>query len=470
VDKSRVVIAGLTIGEITGRALDGRYARVTIRIRKETQVWSNATILKKSSSLLGEYYLEIDPGTPQIMDEKGNMVANRLLQDGDEIPNSVEGTGTQELMTSVNRILPHVDEVLLEVRNLAADTRDLINGPVTNMADNLDRAVAQDTILIHSILDRTDKIASDIREVTKAKGPEVDRILNNIEKASKQLNDLLETTKKEVTATGGDLRQKIDRVDAILDDVKATTENTKSITKKVDSDDQGTLGKLVNDPTIADNVEQITEDVRGFTHSLFGLQTIVGLRTEYNFMAQISRSYFSVEIYPRPDKFYLIELVSDPRGSISTSFTVDPNQQLVRYQTIQYPGFQFTLQYGKKFDWLTLRLGIKQSSGGVGLDLNLPGGFQIQSDIFEFTFNAAPRLRLALAYHFFRYLYVVAGIDDVLNNSKYVDISGNDLSGNSATQYYFGRDPFLGVMIRFNDEDLRSLLFVGGSALSAAFK
>ncbi len=370
------------------------------------------------------------------------------------------------------KILPHVDEVLLEVRNLAADTRDLVNGPVTNMADNLDRAVAQDTILVHSILDQTDKIASDIRAVTKDKSPQVDRILANVEQSSKELKDLIETTKGEVKMTGEDLRGRIAHIDALLDDAQATVANTKSsITQKID----GTRTRYPRrssstSPTIADNVEQITEDARGFTHSLFGLQTIVGIRTEYNFLAQISRSYFQVEIYPRPDKFYLVELVSDPRGSLSTTFTVHTNKQLDRNQTIQYPGFQFTLQYGKKFDWLTLRLGIKQSSGGFGVDVNLPGGLQLQSDVFEFTFNALPRVRLALAYHFFRYLYIVGGVDDVLNNSKYVDITGNDLSGNSATQYYFGRDPFLGVMIRFNDEDLRSILFVGGSALAAAFK
>ncbi len=98
VDKSRVVIAGLTIGEITGRALEGRYARVTVRVKKETQVWSNALVLKKTSSLLGDYYLEIDPGTPESMDDKGAMIPNRLLKDGDEIGNSVEEA------TSVSRI------------------------------------------------------------------------------------------------------------------------------------------------------------------------------------------------------------------------------------------------------------------------------------------------------------------------------------------------------------------------------
>ena len=71
---------------------------------------------------------------------------------------------------------------------------------------------------------------------------------------------------------------------------------------------------LVNDPTIAHNVEEITEDARGFVGSITKLQTIVGLRTEYNVFGERAKNYISVELQPRPDKFYLIELVEDPRG------------------------------------------------------------------------------------------------------------------------------------------------------------
>src|SRR5262245_21929961 len=79
-DKSRVVIAGLTIGEITDRSLDGRVAKVTVRVKRGTEIWSNATIFKKSSSLLGEYYLEIDPGTKESIDSEGKIVKNKVLE------------------------------------------------------------------------------------------------------------------------------------------------------------------------------------------------------------------------------------------------------------------------------------------------------------------------------------------------------------------------------------------------------
>jgi phospholipid/cholesterol/gamma-HCH transport system substrate-binding protein len=54
-------------------------------------------------------------------------------------------------------------------------------------------------------------------------------------------------------------------------------------------------------------------------HGITRLQTIVGMRTEYNYLAGTFKNYLSVTLMPRPDKFYLIEIVDDPRGYRSKS-------------------------------------------------------------------------------------------------------------------------------------------------------
>ena len=40
-------------------------AKITIRIAPDIVLYENAIVAKKSASLLGEYFLEIDPGTPR---------------------------------------------------------------------------------------------------------------------------------------------------------------------------------------------------------------------------------------------------------------------------------------------------------------------------------------------------------------------------------------------------------------------
>src|SRR5262245_41092174 len=82
---SRVVIAGLPVGEIADLAIDGRYARITMRLRDDVPLYDNAIALKKSSSLLGDYYVEVDPGTPESVDALGQKRTNRKLVSGDQI-------------------------------------------------------------------------------------------------------------------------------------------------------------------------------------------------------------------------------------------------------------------------------------------------------------------------------------------------------------------------------------------------
>lgn len=470
--KSRVVIAGLTIGEIAERKLEGRFARVIVKIRKGTEIWSNAAMYKKSSSLLGEYYLEIDPGTPETVLADGSVQKNRLLQPGEEIPNVIEATTPEELMRRVSDTLPRVDEVLVEVRGLVADTRRIVNGPVASMADKLDNELARDAELVNTILARTDRtlasvevIARDIRKVTGNADERVDRIFDNLDTAAGDAKAFIAEARQELAATGDAVRQKLDRIDATLIAIEETVGHSASIAKKID-EDEGTLGRLVNDPAIADNIEMITTDAKEFTHTMFGLQTIVGLRSEYNYYANAWKTYFSVELQTRPEKFYLVEIVSDPRGSFESSYQAQTPGEFEETITVSQD-YRFTFQFGRRIDWLTLRFGIKESTGGLGADADFRN-LHLSADLFDASFDDLPRLKLMAAYQFFRYLYVVGGIDDVLNEHEDIDITPTDLAvpGRPGSSYHFGRDYYVGAMIKFNDADLAALLFIGGSALA----
>jgi phospholipid/cholesterol/gamma-HCH transport system substrate-binding protein len=467
-DKSRVVIAGLTIGEILDRRLEGNLARITIRIRKGVEIWSNAAIVKKSSSLLGDSYLELEPGGPTLPTFDGK--PPRLLVEGDQIMTVVESTTPADLMLEARRILPSVNEVLLEVRDLAADTRALMNGPVYTMAETLDETVKQDAELIHSILLRADLIAGDFQRMTGAANQnQVNDVIDTIQRSARELEGLLKATRGEVEGTGESVRATIARLDRSLSSLESTMGSTMNVGKKLEDPEAGTLGRLVNDTTIADNIEAITDDARKFTRGVFGLQMVVGLGADFKLFSQVAREYLSVEIYPRPDKFYLVEFVAEQRGDLKESWIVD-GDQLRREETISQDGFRLTIMYGKRIrNWLSLRVGIKESSGGIGADFHLlDDNLRLTTDLFEFGFNRLPRLRIYAAYSFWKYLYLVAGVDDILNNPENIPVAGDNLTGDQLTSLYLGRDVYLGAMLRFTDEDLRTLLFVGGSALAGS--
>jgi hypothetical protein len=71
----------------------------------------------------------------------------------------------------------------------------------------------------------------------------------------------------------------------------------------------------------------------------------------------------------------------------------------------------------------------------------------------------------------FRHLYILGGIDDALNpHAELPIITGTSNVPVQFDTFRYGRDYFLGGMLRFNDEDLAALLTVGGSALAGAGK
>ena len=488
---TKVVIAGLPKGEVIGLEIEGRYAKVTFKLDDEITVWTSAVIVKKARSLLGDNYLEIDPGEEIKQAPDGSRQSFTKLgpscptyKDKDrrksdvcrQIANVIEATTPDQLLHRIEQTLPNVDRVLESVRDLSEDVRRIVNGPMQSVASRIDGLVQREAGTVGDIIERADRsmakidqIASDLRSITKGADPRIDQILHNLDDASSEAKDLVATARKELTQTGDALRGKLDKLDGAIG-------NTESITHKI-NDDKGTLGRLVNDPAIADNVEQITEDAKGFLGTLFGLKAYVGLRSEYNVFAGLARHYVTVELHTRPDKFYLIELEKGPRGAypdVTLSFdpTVDPNHWVRK--TVIEDKIRFTFQFAKRFSWLTLRYGIKESTGGIGADADLnwfDRELRLSVDAFDASFDQYPRIKLTAAFELFRHLYVLGGVDELLNSPDTLQIvKGTSSVPIQFDTFRFGRDYFLGGMLRFNDEDLAALLTVGGSAIAGASK
>jgi phospholipid/cholesterol/gamma-HCH transport system substrate-binding protein len=183
----------------------------------------------------------------------------------------------------------------------------------------------------------------------------------------------------------------------------------------------------------------------------------------------------TLELRPRPDKFYYIELSQGPRANRpEVSLVYDPALGSFRQQAVIDDKFRFTFQFAKQVDWLTLRYGIKESSGGVGVDGTFfDNNLQLSADVFDASFDELPRVKLNAAVQFFGFLYILGGVDDLLNQPDELNITeigpvtqdGEPLR--RLSQVHLGRDYYFGAMLKFTDLDLAALLTVGGSALAA---
>ena len=469
VEKSRVQIAGIVIGHIAERQFvetpprpelvrEKRFARITVELPDDATIFENAAIYKKTASLLGEFYLEIDPGTARDP-ETGR--AHRRLRAGEEIRSVFGGVTSDD-------ILRRVDDALPILKGIAEDIREMTRpeGPLPSIARNVNESIAENRDTLRSVMLNLEDITNDVREVTRGADKDVRVIVDDVKSITGAIRELVGTGDAEVRETTGKVKQTLDKLSSAIDKLDRALGNVADITGGVKAG-EGNLGRLVKDEALIDSVERAAEDTGELIRGITRLQTIVGLRTEYNVLANTIKSYVAIQIQPRPDKYFLIELVQDPRGSRhvkqSLETTTDPNRpQRVFTETVEVEDkLRFSLQFAKRLSFSrsfasTVRFGIKESTGGIGVDVHLfRGTLDIQNDLFDPVANRFPRLKSLLAFEFFKHMYVVGGVDDILNDRPQIGAGG-------------GRDYFAGAQLRFNDEDLRGMLFVGGAAVGAA--
>src|SRR5688572_20187503 len=78
---SPVVIAGVRIGDVTKISIDGRFARIDMRLQDDIELPADSFITRRADSLFGDSYVEIIlPGPADA--GSGNV---RLLRPGDPI-------------------------------------------------------------------------------------------------------------------------------------------------------------------------------------------------------------------------------------------------------------------------------------------------------------------------------------------------------------------------------------------------
>jgi phospholipid/cholesterol/gamma-HCH transport system substrate-binding protein len=242
----------------------------------------------------------------------------------------------------------------------------------------------------------------------------------------------------------GEVRQIIEKLNRSATSLESTLAHLDTVSGRLDRG-EGTLGRLSKDEKLINQVEGITEDVGEFVGGLSRIQAIVGLRTDYQFLASTIKSYVELRIQPREDKYYLLQIVNDPKGltrfeqiDVDSSNPNDPPHYR-QVRTVTTNAFRFSVQFAKMLGPFTGRFGIMESTGGVGLDLLLfDKRLELRQDLFGFGEVVLPRWRVSLGYEFINHLWLLGGMDDILSGDR--------------------RDYFVGLQLLFNDQDLIRIL------------
>jgi phospholipid/cholesterol/gamma-HCH transport system substrate-binding protein len=267
--------------------------------------------------------------------------------------------------------------------------------------------------------------------------------------------------------------QKLNDTLAKLDEVVGKVHEGKSV-----------AGRLLGDEKMGRELSSTVTSVSEYVERLDRLQVQIQLRSEWLLNQTLSSNgrpgskiYFSARILPRPDKYYLLELVSDPRGvdTITTS-TVDTmvggqTTRTVTTSRVNEQKLTFSAQFAKRYGPLTFRIGIIEGSGGAGTDLHLLNdALQLSFSMYQFdrAFQAPtassssayyPRAKFWANYYLLQHFFFTTGVDDFLNRFQTGNLPGG-------RRFNIGTDVFFGGGVYFTDEDLKTLIGAGAGSVA----
>lgn len=480
---SHVVIAGIQVGEIDGLAIQDGLARVDMRLRNDVVIWDDAWAAKRATSLLGDSYIEILPGGP---DDSGIApagagaadAARHRLKSGDQILHVLESSSTDKTLRAITNAMPRVDSAMKAADTFITDARRWVSGPFTDQWKRADQWLDEDAIgrpieaaaagairlddwtvnvadatadLQHRVLPGLDGVNDDLADATVA-----------VARASVNIRDTLENARKRMD----DVDPYLARVNAVLAEYNGTDGTA--------VEEQGALARMINDEDLGQRVTEATDSAKDFVTGLNGTRTWLGLRAEYNVLSGKPRVYVIAEVNTRNDSFYLIEAEKGGLGRYpKTTLSDELGSNVWTLRSEIDDGVRFSLMWGKRFfdGALRMRAGIKESTFGLGTDVDMWNKrLRVSADLFDAQFSHVPRLKLAASIAIFKYIYIEAGVDDVLNPGKDLPIAAWPAAQDVPRildSLHYGRDYFIGATLNITDADLATMLRVYGALLLA---
>lgn len=447
--RAEVRVAGVQVGEVSSISLQGGRARVHFTVRPDVEVYPNAVVAKRSSSILGDALLELDPGFSEPI-EGGFGETTEPLPSGSQIRNVHEGVSIERLFEVLSDVTQDVRRITSSLDRIVTSETGSIQQIVRNVEDltgRLDRLVQRSTDEVEVILENAEVISYNLRELTTGKNDDVEEILANARELTRDAREAL-------AGLRGTFGEGEEAMGPALSRLSRSLDHLESIVRKIDHG-EGALGKLISDERLGEQVATAVEGVSNYVTRVNALQAEISLRTEYLFRAESAKNYVTLRLIPAPDQFFLLQVVDDPLGFVRRESVLrsPPGKDEAAQQEIRTTSdiLKFSVELAKRYSFLAVRFGLIESTGGFGVDLNFfDDRLTFTVDAFDFARQEAsfPRIRTYGNLTVIPHLYLTVGLDDAFARARFDPVTG---------RFRMGRDYFAGAGLSFSDEDLKVL-------------
>ncbi len=409
--KAPVRIAGVRVGKVESIDLAGGEAILTLSLEPDVHLYRDATARISSLGMLGDKYVEVVPGTPEA---------------GVLPPDSVLTGGSPPTFDDVLRI---ATDIGADVKEVTAALRQSIGGEqgaekISEIVDNIRELSADLKTLIEANQGNVNQTMVNLREFSGTLRTELPRIAEKINRLADSLQDVVGENREDLHGSLANIRELSERL-------KTTADNLNVITTKI-ARGEGTIGKLVNDETTVDNLNETLDSIESGVETL---KNTVGRFERYRLDMTLaseslpgvdeSRSTFGFDLWTNDRRFFRVQYVDSPFGrrktkteTVTTTWDDGTTESYTRTSTKVDDTGTFNAQIGYRLLPDTVfRAGLFESEGGVAVDQTLrirehPLILSLAAYDFDRQEDGSPHLRFEGRYYLNQNLFLSAGWDD----------------------------------------------------------
>jgi len=451
-EQAPVRIAGVEVGKVEGIRLADGQARVRLRIREGVRLPESTRATVGGTGLVGEKYLilKAEAGDPSRLEPGATIPEGARARDMDDLMRTFGKVGeeVQELTSSLRevfgdeegqrklqKVLDNVNALSADLKGIAAENREGIRKVVANL-ESVTAELRKD---LPETVREFERTAEGARKVISENRENLQALIAKLRDTSENLAEITGNVREGEGTIG-----KLYKEDKVYADLSRISENLNDITTKI-NEGEGALGKLVSDKEVGKDLESAVAGLGEYSGRLQRLQTSVSMDNRYLTEQEVSKTDFNVRLQTRPTRYYLLGVTSD--GLVTQAEEAGPGEPLFGQDPDEYGNeFKFTFMFGR--DWpaynLSGRIGLFQSSGGLGMSYYPWRSVELSADLWDFGGGSSgpdfdgPQSRFMARYSFLNdHLLLEGGVHNAFSDEL--------------------RSPFVGLGLRFFDEDLKYL-------------
>lgn len=443
--KTKVKIAGVDAGVIESITLKDGKARLMLRMYPEVKLYSDASAAIKATGLLGDKFLAIEIGSKEPVLKEGDTIKNvREVVDIDDMARNLS-----EVSANINKLAISLNESLGSEEAKRSLKEAIVN--LEKITSGINTAVSSNDRKMRDVLDNIKELTASINGLVQDNRDSFKTAMNNFKDLSGNFRDFSSSLKEDGPKLISNLDKATKELKAMVEEnrssIKETVDSVKNITAKIDSG-EGTLGKLIKDERLYHTLNKAAEGVNRTISSIERFRTFITFQGEYLSKPKDGKGYFYVTLQPRPEKYYILGVVSDPIGKVKTTETstsVNGVTTVEKKEEVEKK-IEFTAQIARRlvesntFKDTVLRAGITENTFGVGVDqFFMKDKLKVSVDAWDFGRDEAnaknPHVKVGADYFLFKHLFISGGVDNIFNK-KY-------------------RGAYVGGGVRFEDEDFK---------------